>query len=88
MPELTPWTGGKDKQLSRLTDGITRDARLKAHKIDAEAAVTAHAMERVSDIDSYRQTLAQGDMALNSALIQLELGYIARVSRIINGWEL
>lgn len=76
----------RNRELTRKEAAIVDQAYLDRVRVDAKAAVTAVAMERVADIDSYRRAIAGGDEFLNVQLGALEMQFIATCGRVVRGF--
>lgn len=64
-------------------DKLVNETKLGGLRIDAEAALAARAMERATDVDHYRRSLAAEDPVLNQVLASIELTFCAKAERII-----
>lgn len=76
----------QNRELNRRAQDIVNKARLDNLRVDAIASVTANAMERVSDVDSYRRAIAGGDEFLNAQLGAIEMNFIATCGRVVRGF--
>ena len=76
----------QNREANRRAAEIVNKARLEGLEINAAAAVTANAMERVADVDSYRRSIAGGDEFLNVQLGQIEMQFIAKCGRMVRGF--
>lgn len=95
MTELERWgrTTGKSltpshetKTYGRAAERVRNEAQLAGLEQDAIAALTAKAMERAQDLDSYRRQLADGDEVLNQVLARIELAGITKLERRLRGF--
>jgi hypothetical protein len=80
-PRLVP--SREDRAHKTAVAKLVNETNLGGLRIDAEAALTARAMERATDVDHYRRSLAGDDPVLNQVLASLELAFCAKAERII-----
>jgi len=65
----------EDRAHSRAVASVIHNARETAIKIDAAAANTGRAMDRLAALDSQRQALANGNPTLDAVLVRIEVGF-------------
>jgi hypothetical protein len=61
------------------------DGMLKIVQIKVAVGVAKEAMDATADVDTYRKSLANGDAALNGALVEVELTCLNVINRIQRG---
>lgn len=89
MNELNKWGNAgltprrTTKATAKTAQGIVENVRLTGMELEGEAALWGRGMELITDIDNYRQLLAQGNPELNAVLIRFELGFAASAEKTI-----